>query len=143
MLRINKKVEYALMALKFMSTKDDGELTSAREIYERFNIPYDTTAKVMQTMNLANILNSVQGIKGGYTLKSDLSNVSFMELVRLVEGDSEKGSVCKAQKKCGCGLQESCNIMGPINKLNKKVNYYLESLTIKELLSGEINGAAG
>ena len=71
MLKINKKVEYALMALKFMADKthsaipnnQDNEvviLTSAREICDEFNTPFDTTAKVMQLMNNHDILKSVK-----------------------------------------------------------------------------------
>ena len=68
MLKINKKVEYALMALKFMAEeKAIGKITSAREICDKFNTPFDTTAKVMQAMNHHKILNSVKGTKGGYT----------------------------------------------------------------------------
>ena len=63
MIKINKKVEYALMVLKLMSDRDETELTSAREVCEMFKTPFDTTSKVMQIMNNAGILSSVQGVK--------------------------------------------------------------------------------
>ena len=66
MLKINKKVEYALIALKLMLEKEQGELTTAREVSDKFHTPFDTTAKVMQMMNSARMLESVKGVKGGY-----------------------------------------------------------------------------
>ncbi len=141
MLKINKKVEYALIALKFMSdkqsTKVNGEicLTSAREICDEFNTPFDTTAKVMQIMNNHNILNSVKGIKGGYSLKKSLEEITYMELARLIEEKKEIGRVCSSDKGT-CELFGKCNISSPVENLNRKLNTFLESLTLHELLLG-------
>lgn len=135
MLKINKKVEYALMGLKYMSEFTPGQLISAREICDNFNIPFDTVAKVMQQLNNHDILKSVKGIKGGYILSKTLDEISYMDLVRLVEGKSETGSKCISEKGT-CELYKTCNIITPVEKLNKKLNLYLETLTLNELLSG-------
>ena len=45
MIRISKKVEYALMALKFISDSDH-KLVTAREISDKSNIPYDLTSEI-------------------------------------------------------------------------------------------------
>ena len=140
MLKINKKVEYALIALKFMADKLEANtnselaLTSAREICDEFNLPFDTTAKVMQLMNNQEILKSVKGIKGGYSLNKDLSEISYMQLVRLIEG-KVVGRVCITNKGT-CELYSKCNIVTPVELLNRKLNVFLEDLTLKELLLG-------
>lgn len=139
MLKINKKVEYALMALKFMADKaqlhPNGEhvLTSAREICDEFNTPFDTTAKVMQLMNGHDILKSVKGIKGGYSLNKPLEDITYMHLVRLIENKEEGGKVCVSNKGT-CELFGKCNISTPLDVLNRKLNSFLESLTLAELL---------
>lgn len=132
MLRINRKVEYALMALKFIwESKASGEVTSAREICEKFNVPFDTTAKVMQAMNQAGILTSIKGVKGGYALERSLECLTYMELVRVIE-KKESQSVCHNEQGT-CELYHTCNIVGPVEKLNHTLNHYLESLTILQL----------
>ncbi|MBK26878.1 MAG: transcriptional regulator [Halobacteriovorax sp.] len=133
MLKINRKVEYALMALKFMASKPVGNLTSAREICEHFNVPFDTTAKVLQTMNTRGLLNSVKGIRGGYHLEKSLDEITYMQLARMVEG-KEEGQFCHNSKGEVCELYTNCNIVDPLEQLNKKLNAYLESLSLKELL---------
>lgn len=133
MLKINKKVEYALISLKLMLEKEMGaseELTTAREISDKFGAPFDTTAKVMQTMNNAKILASVKGVKGGYKLSRDLSDLSYMELAELIEGKSLSMD-CQAMK---CNLIGTCNITGPIGKLNGQLDSFLRGLTVRELL---------
>ncbi|MBC7427105.1 MAG: Rrf2 family transcriptional regulator [Bacteriovorax sp.] len=136
MLKINKKVEYALMALKFMADKNDlTPLVSAREICDAFHTPFDTTAKVMQVMNNHDILKSVKGIKGGYSLNKSLSSITYMELVQMIEGREEIGRVCTGHKGT-CELLGKCNISTPVENLNKKLNSFLENLTLSELLQG-------
>jgi Rrf2 family protein len=135
MLKINKKVEYALMALKYMSDHRDLELISAREICDSFTIPFDTTAKVMQTMNNHGILKSVKGIKGGYSLLKPLHEISYMDLVRVVEAKEDIGKTCMS-KKGRCELYSKCNIISPVEQLNLKLNIYLETLSLAELLLG-------
>lgn len=140
MLKVNKKVEYALMALKFMADKarpnSNGQhtLTSAREICDEFNTPFDTTAKVMQLMNNQEILKSVKGIKGGYSLNKDLSEITYMNLVRLIEG-KVVGRVCVTDKGT-CELFGKCNLATPLELLNRKLNLFLETLTLADLLQG-------
>lgn len=133
MLKINKKVEYALMALKFMADKTDTTLTSAREICDEMGTPFDTTAKVMQLMNNQDILKSVKGIKGGYSLNKPLSEITYMELVRLIEGKPKIGRACVSAKGT-CELIDKCNIATPVDQLNRKLNTFLEKMTLADLL---------
>ena len=134
MLKINKKVEYALIALKYMAQKQQvsSELTSAREVCDQFKTPFDTTAKVMQKMNNHNILNSVKGIKGGYSLAINLEQITYMDLVKIIEG-KELSTICESGRGL-CECYEFCNIKSPIEQLNQKLGEYLENLTLSELL---------
>lgn len=138
MLKVTKKMEYALMALKFMVQKDQEtaapELTSAREVCDHFNTPFDTTARVMQVMNNHKILNSIKGVKGGYTLAVNLNEITYYELHNLIEGINE--SPCISHRGL-CDLHSECNIVGPMEALNAKLNEYLTTLSIQELLFGK------
>lgn len=140
MLKINKKVEYALMALKFMAekkseNKSEAALISAREVCDHFHTPFDTTAKVMQVMNNHDILTSVKGIRGGYLLNKGLNQITYMDLVQIIEGKEELGRICSNHKGT-CELLGVCNISTPVENLNRKLNSFLEKLTLEELLQG-------
>lgn len=131
MIKINRKVEYALMALKLMKEKGAGELTTAREVCDQFKTPFDTTAKVMQIMNASGILHSHKGVKGGYSLSRDLSDVTYMELVELIEGKSFMMDCHEGP----CDLFHKCNISQPIKRLNDYLINIFSILTLNELLS--------
>jgi Rrf2 family protein len=131
MIKINRKVEYALMVLKLMKDKEASELTTAREVCDRFDTPFDTTAKVMQLMNSAGILHSHKGVKGGYSLSKDLSRVTYMELVELIEGKSFMMDCHEGP----CELIGKCNISQPIKRLNDYLINIFNALTLNELLA--------
>jgi Rrf2 family protein len=133
MIKINKKVEYALIVLKHMHSCEKGQSVTAREVCDQFGTPFDTTSKVMQIMNKAQFLFSHQGINGGYQLNVKLENINYLQLVELIEGR-------KASKDCNelkCNLLPSCNIVGPIKKLNEYLLYYFKSITLAELFTDD------
>lgn len=130
MLKINRKVEYALMMLKFVAERTDGELTSAREICELFKTPFDPTAKVMQQLNLAGILTSVKGVKGGYTLARPLSQLSYLELVEIVDGQKPMVDCAGGE----CSLMGTCNVSAPLKRFNSYLTTMLSNLSIDALV---------
>src|SRR3954462_3369914 len=86
MFKINRKIEYALIALKHMSLKAPGQLTSAKEICDIYHTPFDPTARVLQIMAQHEILRAEQGAHGGYQILKDLSKVTLYELTEMIEG---------------------------------------------------------
>ena len=114
-----------------MKDKASSELTTAREVCDKFNTPFDTTAKVMQLMNGAGILQSHKGVKGGYTLAKDLSKISYLDLAQLIEGKSFMLDCLEGP----CELYSNCNISQPIKRLNDYLINIFNSLTVSELLA--------
>jgi Rrf2 family protein len=132
MLKINKRVEYALIALKYLSGSEIDKLISAREICDRFHLPFDPMAKVLQQLNNAQVLHSIKGVKGGYVLKMDLKELSFMTLSRIIEKQNGLNPCENHQGTCEHAAE--CNIQGPIKNLNRMVHDYLENVSVQNLL---------
>ena len=68
MLRLSKKADYALMAMKHLAMRPDAPSASAREIAEQYDIPIELMAKVLQRLARRGLLTSHQGTRGGYRL---------------------------------------------------------------------------
>ena len=66
MLKLTKKVEYALIALQEMQLKDNDVVTNAKELSDKFDISISLLAKVLQQMARNNIVKSIHGHGGGY-----------------------------------------------------------------------------
>ena len=132
MQRLNRKVEYALMALKVMAPKRQGELTTAKEIAESCGCPFDATARVLQTLAQCGILHSEQGAYGGYQLRKDLSKLSFYELTEVILGPVSAAKCLYGNEICD--LKSSCNIVSPMTLFNRKLAEFYQGLSVGELL---------
>ncbi|MBX3016980.1 MAG: Rrf2 family transcriptional regulator [Bdellovibrionaceae bacterium] len=132
MIKVQRKIEYALMALKVMSLKRPGELTSAKEVADSVHAPFDVMARVLQLLAQKSILRAEQGAQGGYQITRDLSKVTMHDLVTLLQGPVEIAKCL--QKNEACEIQGSCNIMSPIQNLNQKLNEFYRALSVQDVL---------
>src|SRR5437868_7076796 len=130
--KLNRKLEYALMALKHMSHKIPGELTSAKEVSENFSTPFDATARVMQAMAQKGLLRAEHGAFGGYQITKDLGKVTMLQLLEIIEGPT--AMVKCMYKESPCDIQGTCNILSPVQLLQSKLNEFYGNITLKELL---------
>lgn len=122
------------MALKFMGERDhESAPVSAREICDKFLIPFDPTARAMQALNGHGILKSTKGINGGYSLNRSLYEINYLEIMQIVEGVSSTEGPCHKEGLI-CELMGTCNVSTPLESLNFKVNQFLAKLTLGELL---------
>jgi len=91
MLRLSKKADYALIAMKHLAqsasraearTREGGTgapSASAREIAEQYDIPIELLAKVLQRLVRTGLLASTQGTRGGYTLSRPPTSISIAD----------------------------------------------------------------
>src|SRR3954471_6629424 len=87
MLRLSKKADYALMAMKHLARKTDPSAsTSAREIAEQYDIPIELMAKVLQRLARRGLLTSHQGTRGGYTVSKAIDAISVADIIQAIDG---------------------------------------------------------
>lgn len=130
--KINRKIEYALMALKHMSHKTPGELTTAKEIADTYQTPFDATARVMQVMSQKGWLKSEHGAFGGYQIMKDLTKVTMYDLLESILGPT---SIAKCmQEEESCEIKGTCNVIGPVSILNLRLIDFYKGINIRELL---------
>ena len=135
MFKINKKVEYALMALKHISEKKPDDLTSVKEICEKYGSPFDVTSRSMQKMVGGGLLKSEKGAHGGYSLASELADVNFLDFMEMVV--EPVTLVSCAGDDSNCSLSGTCNISSPLVNLNEKMRGFFATISVREMLSLE------
>ncbi|MDP4220615.1 MAG: Rrf2 family transcriptional regulator [Bacteroidota bacterium] len=133
MLRLSKRVEYGLMALQYLAKS--GGVATAREISDAGQIPYELLAKVMQSLKHEGIIDSYQGVRGGYAL---LFSPESINLARVVRALDEHTTITECISPSGdhdaCQMLHTCTIKAPMNKLQQRMEESIGSMTIAELL---------
>jgi|GEM_PF-290764 len=133
MIKLNRTVEYGLMALRYLGEKSAFELSSAGEVSEALSISFDTTARVMQLLSQKNILKVEHGAGGGYRLNRNLEQISLGEFISAIEGT--RGLVKCLNPDSICEISSTCNISSPVQVINSKLNKFYENLTLQEIFS--------
>jgi Rrf2 family protein len=133
MFKLNRKLEYALMALKHMLQKRPGELTSAKEIADLYGCSFDTISRVLQILAQKGCLQSVQGAAGGYILIKDLAHFSFYDLSKMLLGPIQLVRCLSSS----CHIKKQCNIASPLQNLNSYLIEFYKELSVLQILTEE------
>jgi Rrf2 family protein len=132
MLRVNKASEYGVLALGLIGTEE--RPLSARQIADGLHLPYEITAKTLQRLKEEGIIDSSMGTNGGYKLVRPLSEISFAQVIKALEGPVALVE-CSDHSGKECLRNGSCGLKGGMLKLNGRLNELLESIKINELVS--------
>src|ERR687896_2088820 len=101
MLRLSKKADYALIAMKHLAQKRDAPSSSAREIAEQYDIPIELMAKVLQRLVRMGLLTSQQGTRGGYALSRPSGTITVADVIQAIDGPFTV-TACSTDNDAGC-----------------------------------------
>jgi len=140
MLRLSKKADYALMAVRHLALKAGPPSTSAREIAEQYDIPIELMAKVLQRLVRAGVLISTQGTRGGYTLGRPSSLISVADVIQAVDGPVTV-TACSPDDHA-CEQYGTCSIRDPLWKIKSRILETLSTVSVAELAADTETPAA-
>ncbi len=137
MLRLTKKADYGLMALKYLAEQVGGGAQSAKDVAEAYHIPPQLLAKILQTLAKAGLLISTAGTNGGYALARPASEISAFEVIRAIDGPLFITSCITIHGTCD--LHGHCTIKEPLRKVNDSIKDLLSGIRVSDLVDPEAN----
>ena len=135
MLRLTKKADYGLMALKYLAEHPETPSVSAKDIADTYGIPAQLLAKVLQRLAKVGLLRSHAGMNGGYALNKSPRTISAFEVIRAIDGPLFITSCTKGSKSCE--LEASCTVKEPLARVNDSIAGVLKSISINDLVDDE------
>jgi Rrf2 family protein len=135
MLRLTKKADYGLMALKYLAEQTDGSAHSAKDIAEAYHIPPQLLAKILQTLAKAGLLVSHAGTNGGYALSRAATEITAFEVIRAIDGPLFITSCITIHG--ACDLTSTCTIKEPLRKVNDSIKDLLSGIHIADLIEAD------
>jgi Rrf2 family protein len=131
MLRLSKKADYALLAMRHLAANADRGSVSARELAETYDIPTELLAKVLQKLVRKRLLVSHQGIRGGYGLGRTSAAISVADVIQAVDGPLTVTACSEADHSCD--QYAKCNIRDPLWKIKDRIVSALAATSVAEL----------
>jgi Rrf2 family protein len=135
MLRLSKKSEYGLMAVRYLALNSNGKYSTAKEIAEYYDIPFELVAKVLQRLVRRNVIASFQGVRGGYTLVKSPEQISLNEIIVAIE-DNYQITNCMNENssQTDCSHLNCCKIRDPLIKLQKEIDNLFQNMKINQII---------
>lgn len=131
MLKLTKKADYGLMAMKHLAEHGHGGACSAKDVAESYGIPAEALAKILQRLVKAGLLVSQHGTNGGYTLARRPETISAFEVIRAIDGPLFITSCITVRGECG--QSDRCTIREPLRRVNDSIEQVLKSISISEM----------
>ena len=133
MLKLSRKVEYGLIAVKHIAVQRAGDILNAKEISEKYDIPYELLSKILQRLAKEKVIASYQGVKGGYTLAMNPNNLKISSLIEAIDGPQHITG-CMAGKDELCNQYKTCIIKDPLAKVQLNINGVFDKMTLSEII---------
>ena len=140
MLKLTKKADYALMAMKHLAEQSSGAARSAKDVSDAYGIPPEALAKILQRLAKAGLLHSQHGINGGYTLARPAHTISAFEVIQAIDGPLFITSCVTVRGECD--QSDRCNIREPLRKVNESIEGVLKRIKISHMREEPEEGAA-
>jgi Rrf2 family protein len=135
MLKLTKKADYGLIALRHLALGTAGQTASAKEIADTYGLPLPLLSKILQKLARGGMLQSVAGTNGGYRLTRDPNNISAMEVIRSIDGPIVLTSCFTEHsgEHKSCTTSSMCTVREPLRRVHEAMLSLLEKFTIAEL----------
>lgn len=136
-MNLNKSTRYALHAALEMALAGDQPVTAGR-IAERYEIPENVVAKVLQQLVRSGLARGVRGVGGGYRLARALPDVSVQDLIDIFE-PAPPPDTCTLKELPGEGCpgedQPACQLKDLFQEVNETTRATLSSVSLATLVS--------
>jgi Rrf2 family protein len=131
MLKLSKKADYGLIAVKHLATRGVESAQSAGDIAEVYGISATLLAKVLQKLARVGLVTAQHGSAGGYRLAKDPSEISALDVISAVDGPVFITSCITTRGECF--QSPKCTVREPLRRVNESIMQVLSTVTISQM----------
>ncbi len=135
MLKLTKKADYGLIALRHLATARRS--ASAKDIADAYRIPLALLSKILQKLARSGLLLSEQGTNGGYRLARDPQEITALEVIRTIDGPIILTHCFTEHTECD--QSDLCPVREPLRKVHEGILRLLSSISISDMSHDDMN----
>ncbi len=132
MLRISKLVDYGTLVLTQMGHYPE-RLFSASDLSTALGLGQPTVSKVLKMLAAHDLVRSVRGARGGYTLSRCAGQISMADVIDALEEQPFGLTECTATPGV-CNREAGCQIRVNWQRINDIVRRTLEDVSVADML---------
>jgi len=128
-MQVTKAAEYAVLSALYLAKA--GQICDIGEIAESQKLSLSFTAKTIQKLAHAGILDAKRGRDGGYYLAKPAEEINLLEIIQAVEGPIAISDCLKESNSCDA---ENCRLEPVWSQVQHIILEKLKSITLNDML---------
>ena len=136
-----QKTRYALRSVLFLAEEDGGASVQLARIAETQRVPPKYLELIMLQLKKAGLVESTRGPRGGYKLARPPAEISFGDVVRVMEGPIALVSCASENfyEPCGdCHDEASCAIRRAFAIVRDQTASFLDGISLEQGAQWEV-----
>ena len=135
---LSQKARYALRAMLNLAARADEPSLQIADIAEQANVPRKFLEQILLDLKKRGLVHSTRGRHGGYRLARDASEISFAEIIRLIDGPLALSPCASrtAYRRCeDCNDETTCAIRKSLVDVRNATAKILEEHSLAHALA--------
>ena len=135
---ISTRGRYALRVMIDLAEHQEDGYTPMKDVAKRQSVSLGYMEKILPVLVKNGIVEGLQGKTGGYRLIRKPEEYTLGEILRLTEG-SLAPVACLECGATPCDKATDCRTLPVWTELDRRINEYLDSVTVSDLLKSNPN----
>jgi len=93
-MKYSKATNYALHTMLFLAKETPNKPMGVQQLAEMQDVSPTYLSKILTKLVKEGMINSVSGANGGYTLRHNWDDISFLDIIHAIEGKSSLFDCC-------------------------------------------------
>lgn len=127
-MKYTKATNYALHIMAYIVMYDGSENLSLQPLANHLNMSPTYLSKILTQLVKADLIQSAPGVNGGYSLRKQKENISFLDVTKAVEGSG-------ALFTCEMNDSDNCRIQRVMQEAEELMESYLRAQKLYEVIT--------
>lgn len=125
-MKYSRATDYALHTMLFLVQTSPKETMSVQRLAELQDVSPTYLSKILTKLVKAGMIESLPGMSGGYKLKSNWADISFLDVIQAIEGTASLFD-------CSFDHGPQCPIQRVVLNGENKMESYFRDMTLADL----------
>ncbi|HIQ40765.1 MAG TPA: Rrf2 family transcriptional regulator [Sulfurivirga caldicuralii] len=139
-MKLTSRGRYAVTAMLDMALRPQGERVTLNEISQRQGISLSYLEQIFAKLRRANLVSSLRGPGGGYTLARPAAEITVGQIIQAVD-ELMDARYCQGGRNCHNGHECLSHMLW--NDLSIKIETYLHGISLQNLIDQRRAGMSG
>lgn len=125
-MKYSQATNYALHSMLYLVTESLDKPVSVQTLAKKLCVSQTYLSKMMTKLVKAGLIHSVSGANGGYRLKRNQADISFLDVIHAIEGDT-------SLFECSFNHDSECLIQQVVIDAEQQMEQFLKKKKISDL----------